>query len=264
MQIKRLALLEKHANLERRFGGIARLYGEQDLTKFTQSHICVIGVGGVGSWAVEALARSGIGFITMIDLDHVSESNCNRQLSALDPHFGQAKVAVIEKRILAINPNCQVNAIEEFIDQNNLAQLLGNRFDYLIDAIDHTATKAVLATWCLKQKQPFIVCGGAGGRINPCRIKIDDLAFVKSDPLLAKLRHTLRRHQDFNQLTGKKFNISCVYSDELVRHPTQNCHTNTPITGLSCAGYGASMAVTASFGLIAAAVATNALASSCT
>lgn len=244
----------------RRFGGITRLYGELNFRKFTKSHVCVIGVGGVGSWAAEALARSGIGFITLIDLDHVSESNCNRQLSALDPHFGEAKVTVIKKRILAINPSCQVTAIEEFIDKDNLIQLLGNQFDYLIDAIDHTATKTILAAWCIKQKQPFIVCGGAGGRIDPCRIKIDDLALVKGDPLLANLRYALRRHQGFNQLIGKKFNIPCVYSDEPVRRP-QNCQTDTSITGLSCAGYGASMAVTASFGLIAVAIITNTLAS---
>lgn len=246
-------------NLARRFGGIAKLYGEECLAQFAQSHVCVVGVGGVGSWTVEALVRSGIGAITIIDLDNVSESNCNRQLSALDPHFGRAKVAVITERMHAINPHCRINAIEEFINADNLSELLNERFDYLMDAIDHTATKAVLATWCIQQKLPFIVCGGAGGKIQPQCVKVSDLSAVQGDRLLANLRYTLRKYYGFSQPIKQPFNVLCVYSDEPERHPLQRT-SNKALSGLSCSGYGSSMAVTATFGLIAAATVINTLA----
>lgn len=246
-------------NLARRFGGIARLYGEERLNQFAQSHVCVIGVGGVGSWTVETLVRSGVGAITMVDLDNVSESNCNRQLSALDPHFGKAKVAVITERMHAINPHCRIRAVEEFIHADNLAALLNEPFDYLVDAIDHTATKAAIAAWCIEQNYPFIVCGGAGGKIQPQYVKVDDLSAVQGDRLLANLRHTLRKHYGFSQPIKQPFSILCVYSDEPVRHPLHRT-SNMALSGLSCSGYGSSMAVTATFGLIAAATVINILA----
>lgn len=249
------------ADLERRFGGIGRLYGTKALNTFRTSHVCIIGVGGVGSWAVEALVRSGVGQLTLIDLDNVSESNVNRQLPALDPFFGCAKVSVLADRIQAINPVCQVNQVEDFIDETNLDEMLGEGFDFLIDAIDSLRAKTALAAWCVRHKQPFIVSGGAGGRMNPGGIKTGDLGTVTGDSLLSKLRYNLRRHHGFSRETGVKLRVPCVYSDEPLRRPQEGeiCAADQPLQGLSCAGYGAAMTVTATFGLFAAAEALKSL-----
>lgn len=252
-----MTAVSTQADLARRFGGVARLYGAAALDYFQRSHVCVIGVGGVGSWVVEALARSGIGQLTLVDLDNVSESNVNRQLPALDPYFGCAKVSVLAERIAAINPACQVNQIEDFIDQDNLDDLLTGDFDFLIDAIDSLRAKTALAAWCAARKQPFIVSGGAGGRMDPGRIRTADLGEAVGDPLLSKLRYNLRRHHGFSREPGVKLRVPCVYSDEQVQRPQDGeiCDIDQPLQGLSCAGYGASMAVTAAFGLHAAAAA---------
>ena len=252
-----MTVVSTQTDLPRRFGGIARLYGAAALACFQRSHVCVIGVGGVGSWAVEALARSGIGQLTLVDLDNVSESNVNRQLPALDPYFGRAKVSVLAERIAAINPVCQVNQIEDFVEQENLDDLLSANFDFLVDAIESLRAKTALAAWCVARKQPFIVSGGAGGRMDPGRILTGDLGEAIGDPLLSKLRYNLRRHHGFNREPGAKLRVPCVYSDEQVQHPLdgESCDIDQPLQGLSCAGYGASMAVTAAFGLHAAAAA---------
>jgi tRNA A37 threonylcarbamoyladenosine dehydratase len=244
-------------DLERRFGGIARLYGEAALQRFQQAHICVVGVGGVGSWAVEAFARSGIGQLTLIDLDNVAESNVNRQLPALDPYFGMAKVTALAERVRGINPHCQVTEIEDFVTVDNLDELLGRGYDYIFDAIDSLKVKTAMAAWCVKHRQPFIVSGGAGGQMDPGKIRVADLGAVTEDPLLSKLRYNLRRHHSFAREPGKKLNVPCVYSLEQLTYPPADAACDvTPERGpqgLSCAGFGASMAVTASFGLFAAA-----------
>ncbi|WP_416189165.1 ThiF family adenylyltransferase [Neisseria sp. CCUG17229] len=238
----------------RRFGGIARLYGDSALQCFHQAHVCVVGVGGVGSWAVEALARSGIGRLTLIDLDNVAESNVNRQLHALTDDFGKAKVSALHERILQINPACQVVEIEDFVSEENLPDLFSDGFDFVIDAIDQVRVKAAMAAYFVQHKQPFILSGGAGGQKNPALIQTADLSKVTHDPLLANLRYTLRKRYGFSRNTADKMRVPCVYSTENITPPQSGdaCAADAAPQGLSCAGYGASMLVTASFGLYCA------------
>ncbi|MDO4640930.1 MAG: tRNA threonylcarbamoyladenosine dehydratase [Neisseria sp.] len=238
----------------RRFGGIARLYGEAALQRFHSAHVCVVGVGGVGSWSVEALARSGIGNLTLIDLDNIAESNVNRQLHALTDDFGKAKITALAERIKQINPNCRVTEIEDFVTEDNLPELFADRFDFVIDAIDQIRVKAAMAAHFVRREQPFILSGGAGGQKNPALIQTADLSRVTHDPLLANLRYTLRKRYGFSRDTSRKMNVPCVFSTENITPPVSEsaCDTNTAPQGLSCAGYGASMLVTASFGLYCA------------
>ena len=254
-----------NADLERRFGGIARLYGPEALARFQAAHVCVVGVGGVGSWAVEALARSAIGKLTLIDLDNVAESNTNRQLPALDPNYGMAKVSALAERARAINPVCQVVEIEDFVTEDNLEQMLGQGYDFIIDCIDSLRIKTAMAAWCVRRRQPFIVYGGAGGQTDPTQIRVADLGEVTYDPLLSKLRYNLRRHHQFSREAGKKLHVPCVFSTEQLVYPDttqQACDTAEARgpQGLSCAGFGAAMTVTASFGLVAVAQALKHLA----
>ncbi|MDO5638414.1 MAG: tRNA threonylcarbamoyladenosine dehydratase [Neisseria sp.] len=235
----------------RRFGGIARLYGNEALRRFAAAHVCVVGVGGVGSWAVEALARSGIGRLSLIDLDNVAESNVNRQLHALTDDFGKAKVTALHERILQINPACEVMEIEDFVTPENLSELFAERFDFVIDAIDQVRVKAAMAAHFVQTKQPFILSGGAGGQKNPALIQTADLSRVTHDPLLANLRYTLRKRHGFSRDTAAKMRVPCVYSTENITPPQSGeaCDADAAPQGLSCAGYGASMLVTATFGL---------------
>lgn len=242
----------------RRFGGIARLYGDAALERFRHAHVCVIGVGGVGSWAVEALARSAIGQITMIDLDNLAESNINRQIHALSNTLGQAKVTALAERIALINPYCKVTQIEEFIDADNLAAMLPlHHFDYVIDAIDNVRAKTALIVYCRENKIPLVTIGSAGGQIDPTQIAVCDLCRTEQEPLLAKVRKRLRALHGFPRGTKNKFGIDAVYSTEPLRFP-ELCATDetddaaSGITGLNCAGFGSAMVVTASFGLVAA------------
>ena len=186
-------MIEHSPSAERRFGGISRLYGPAVLKRFASAHVCVVGVGGVGSWAVEALARSGIGTLTLIDLDNVAESNTNRQLHALSSDFGKAKVSALHERIRQINPTCTVHEIEDFVTADNLPELFAQPFDFVIDAIDQIRVKAAMADHFIHQRQPFVISGGAGGQRHPALIACADLSRVTHDPLLANLRYTLRR-----------------------------------------------------------------------
>lgn len=243
-------------DLERRFGGIGRLYGQAALAHFRRAHVCVIGVGGVGSWAVEALARSAIGQLTLIDLDNLAESNVNRQIHALTDTLGQAKVFALAERIALINPSCQVTQIEEFIDAENVAQMLvPGRFDYVIDAIDNVRAKTALIAHCREQQIRLLTIGSAGGQIDPTRIAVCDLSRTEQEPLLAKVRKRLRALHGFSRGSKNKFGIDAVYSTEPLRFP-ELCETDADneagITGLNCAGFGSAMVVTASFGLVAA------------
>lgn len=244
-------------DFERRFGGIARLYGEEALARFRQSHVCVIGVGGVGSWVVEALARSAIGAITMIDLDNVAESNVNRQLHALTDTLGMAKVDALAARIAQINPYCAVTRIEDFVTPGNVGEFVPpGRFDYVIDAIDDVRAKTALIVHCRAQGIPLVTIGGAGGQIDPTRIEIRDLARTEQEPLLAKVRKRLRAQHGFPRGDKSRFGIDAVFSTEPLRMPQGACEAdaaNAGVTGLNCAGFGSAMAVTASFGLVAAA-----------
>ena len=263
----------EQADRARRFGGIARLYGPDALARFERSHVAVIGIGGVGSWVAEALARSAIGTMTLIDLDNVAESNTNRQVHALDGNFGKPKVDAMAERIALIDRACDVRRSEDFVDPDNFDALLGGGFDYVVDAIDSVRTKTALIAWCVKQGQPLITVGGAGGQLDPTRIRIDDLALTIQDPLLSKVRAQLRKQHGFPRGPKAKFKVSAVYSDEPLIYPEAAVcdmddvamHLSTspghagPV-GLNCAGFGSSVCVTASFGFAAAAHVLRALA----
>jgi tRNA A37 threonylcarbamoyladenosine dehydratase len=244
------------ADLSRRFGGVARLYGQQALERFQRAHVCVIGIGGVGSWTAEALARSALGRLTLIDLDHIVESNTNRQVHALGDEYGKAKVVAMAQRIHAINPLCQVAAVEEFVAEDNLDPLLGGGFDWIIDAIDQARVKAALIAWCRARGQRLVTTGSAGGKSDPTRIRMADLAQTLQDPLAARVRALLRKRHGFPRDPRRKFGVECVFSDEPLRRPDggRTCGAGEGgITGLNCAGFGSSVCVTATFGLVAAA-----------
>lgn len=251
---------------ERRFGGIGRLYGTAALARFQTAHVCVIGVGGVGSWIVEALARSAIGQITMIDLDNLAESNINRQIHALTDTLGQAKVTALAQRIAQINPFCRVNQIEDFIDADNLDAMIGaHGYDFIVDAIDNVRAKTALIAYCRDHQRKLITLGGAGGQIDPTRIEVRDLCRTEQEPLLAKVRKRLRSEHGFPRGTKNKFGVDAVFSTEPLRLPegTDACavgQDGAGISGLNCAGYGSAVVVTAAFGLVAAAQVLNRLA----
>jgi tRNA A37 threonylcarbamoyladenosine dehydratase len=242
---------------QRRFGGIERLYGSGALKRAAHAHVTVIGIGGVGSWAVEALARSGLGRLTLIDLDHVAESNINRQVQALGSTLGAAKVLAMRERILAINPDCDVACVEEFIDERNIAELLP-ACDAVIDAIDQVRAKAALIAHCRRNGLRIVTTGGAGGRVDPTRIEVIDLARTTQDALASKVRAKLRKDYGFSRDPKTKFGVDCVFSPEQAPHGTGACATPEADefdagAGLNCAGYGSSVAVTAGFGFAAAA-----------
>lgn len=257
----------------RRFGGVSRLYGAKGLQKLQAAHVCVIGMGGVGSWTVEALARNALGSLTLIDLDNIAESNVNRQIHAIDGAFGLAKVTAMQQRVHSINPACKVYEVEDFITPENIPYLLSHRFDMVVDCIDDAKAKIALADYCKRQQLPLIMVGSAGGRLDPTRIQIDDLAYVSGDRLLAKVRNQLRRDYGFPKASqhkkSAKFGINAVFSDEPAIKPQQvskqetkqdaeyACEVNPAITGLNCAGYGSSLCVTAPFGFVAAQYALN-------
>jgi tRNA A37 threonylcarbamoyladenosine dehydratase len=246
-------------DFERRFGGIRRLYGDAALRRFQAARVAVIGIGGVGSWAAEALARSGVGGITLIDLDMIAESNVNRQIHALNGVFGAAKTDVMAERIRAIDPECRVETIEDFITPENVDLLAGGDFDCVVDAIDQVRAKAAIAAWCAGNACPLAVAGGAGGRTDPARIVVSDLSSTAQDPLLAKVRALLRREYGFTRDPRKKFGIPAVFSTEPVRPPAREsaCAPQPASAGLNCAGYGSSACVTAPFGFFAASLALN-------
>jgi tRNA A37 threonylcarbamoyladenosine dehydratase len=250
------AAQEDEVDLGRRFGGIARLYGERALERFRAAHVCVIGVGGVGSWVVEALARSAIGQLTLIDLDNVAESNINRQIQALTSSIGQPKVEALAARIAQINPFCKVNLVEDFIDPDNLDSMVGGKgFDYVVDAIDSVKAKAALVAYCRDHAIPLVTVGGAGGQLDPTRIEVRDLARTEQEPLLKKVRKVLRARYGFARGEKNKYHIDAVFSMEPLRYPDtgEACAVDAAsITGLNCAGFGSSMVVTATFGMVAA------------
>lgn len=240
------------ADPARRFGGLDRLYGPGAVERLAQRHVCVVGIGGVGSWVAEALARSGVGRLTLVDLDNVAESNINRQIHALDGTLGQAKVQAMAARIAAINPAARVVQVEDFLTPENAAELLQG-MDYVVDAIDNVRAKVAIAAVCRSQGLPLVMAGGAGGKTDPTRIRVDDLARTEQDPLLAKVRAALRKNHGFPRDPRRKFGIEAVYSVERLRYPVAACAPGQGPQGLACAGYGSSVAMTASVGLFAAA-----------
>lgn len=245
-------------DFNRRFGGLDRLFGTAAGQRVRAAHVAVVGIGGVGSWAVEALARSGVGHLTLIDLDHVAESNINRQIHALESTLGQAKVRAMAERIAQINPDCQLNCIEEFVAPDNWPALLPAGVDAVIDACDQMAAKTALAAWALRSTTPFITVGAAGGKRQAHLVDIEDLAHTTHDPLLAQLRYRLRKQHGAPR-EGKKIGLPCVFSREAVSGPDASCAVGGD-GSLNCAGYGSLVTVTASFGLCAAGWVLNRLA----
>lgn len=242
-----------------RFGGIARLYGDAGLRHLFQSHVAIIGIGGVGSWVAESLVRSGIGEITLIDMDDICITNSNRQIHALTSTVGKQKIDVMAARLHDINPELCINAVDDFLDKDNLSELIKPSMDMVIDAFDAAYTKAALINYCKRQKQPIITIGSAGGKIDPQKIVHGDLSKTVNDPLLAKVRNTLRRKHDFARNPKKVFSIEAIYSAQQTTYPTSDGGTclSRPDTysvgGLDCNnGFGAATMVTASFGLVAA------------
>jgi len=265
------------SDITRRFGGIARLYGDVGLQRLSQAHVCVIGVGGVGSWAAESLARSAIGKLSLIDMDIVSESNINRQLLATSDSIGRDKVLVMRDRILQINPLCEVQTVDEFVTRDNLDQLIVTQFDYVIDCIDDFRTKAALINHCRENKIKVVTIGGAGGQIDPGKIKQVDLSRTQHDVLLAKTRKMLRQDYGFARNTKRSFGVPCVYSDEQLVYPDGQGGVSAQRPGsdsgqgdsgqgesnnaLNCAGgMGSITHVTASFGFAASAYVLNKIA----
>lgn len=248
------------ADLERRFGGLARLYGAAGAQRIRRAHVMVVGVGGVGSWAAEALARSGVGRLTLVDLDHVAESNINRQIHALDATLGQAKVQAMRERIAQIHPGARVHAVEDFVEPDNWVQLLAGAQAALgapaavIDACDQVRAKLAMAAWARDTRAAFITVGAAGGKRLAHRVEIDDLAMATHDPLLAQLRQRLRKSHGAPR-EGRRIGVPCVFSREPVAPPDASCAT--PGDGaadgtLNCHGYGSAVSVTATFGMCAA------------
>ena len=235
---------------ERRFGGLARLYGVVGAQRIRDAHIAVVGIGGVGSWAVEALARSGGGRLTLIDLDHISESNINRQIHALEPTLGHAKVLAMQDRIALINPACEVHCIEEFVEPGNWPGLLPTGVDGVIDACDQVRAKTAMAAWALRSKISFITVGAAGGKRLAHKVDIEDLSAITHDPLLAQLRYRLRKEYGAAR-EGKKIGITGVFSREAVNPPDASCAVDGD-GSLNCSGYGSLVSVTATFGQCAA------------
>ena len=246
---------------EHRFGGISRLYGKAAAETLRKAHVLIVGIGGVGSWVGEALARSGVGQLTLVDWDDICFSNTNRQIHAMTGTAGRAKVDILADRIHLINPECQVNAIREFYTDKNADELITPGLSYVVDAIDRKNTKIHLITHCKKLGLPVIVSGGAGGRVDPAQIRTTDLRDSYNDPLLAHIRKPLRRNLGLRGQHKKPFHIPCVFSAEEIRypHPDGNICRQKPLASdsprqLDCTfGFGAAAFVTGSFGFAIAA-----------
>ena len=261
------------ADLDRRFGGLARLYGAAGARRIRAAHIVVVGLGGVGSWAAEAAARSGVARLTLVDFDHIAESNINRQVHALDDTLGQAKVQAMRDRIAHIHPACQVDCIEEFVDAANWPDVLelGSAFDPMklavIDACDQVRAKTAMAAWAIQNQATLISVGAAGGKRLAHRVDIEDLSLVTHDPLLAQMRYRLRK--EHGAARRGKIGVACVFSREAVLQPAavsaQDAQENNLERGqetndeaatktdgsLNCHGYGSVVTVTSTFGLCA-------------
>jgi len=242
-----------------RFGGIRRLYSTEGLERLKAAHVCVIGVGGVGSWAAEALARSGIGNLTLVDMDDICVSNVNRQIHAIDSEIHKAKVETMAARVQSINPACVVHARRAFFTAANAGAILETRFDYVLDAIDAVLEKALCVSLCHTLRIPVITSGGAGGRRDPTRVQVDDLSRATHDRLLQSLRKKLRSEHGFPR-GEKKFGVECVFSPEPPVFPQPDgtvCATRDAAADplkLDCrSGFGSATFVTGTFGFVAAA-----------
>ena len=244
---------------EARFGGIQRLYGVDGQARLARAHVCVVGVGGVGSWAVEALARTGIGRLTLVDLDDVCISNVNRQLHAVTGEFGRPKVDVMADRVRLIQPDCEIHARQSLFTATTAAEILAAKFDGVVDAIDQTPMKALLIARCREMNIPIVTTGGAGGRRDPTALRMADLARTSHDGLLSATRKLLREEYQFPRDPKADFEVDCVYSTEAQVFPAGDgtiCETRPPGDSLrlDCrSGYGTACFLTGAFGFAAAA-----------
>lgn len=236
--------------LDRRFGGVERLFGLDGARRIRKAHVAVVGLGGVGSWAAESLARSGVGELTLIDFDQVAESNINRQIHATAASQGQSKVDAMRERIHSFHPECQVHCVELFVEPENWPGILPAGVDALVDACDQASAKLVMAAWAVLNKRPFVSVGAAGGKRHAHLVGVADLSEVTHDPLLAKLRYRLRKEHGAAR-DGKKIGVACVFSGEVVAPPDASCAVSGD-GSLNCHGYGSVVTVTATFGLCAA------------
>ena len=247
-------------DLDRRFGGVVRLYGVAGAQKIFKAHVVVVGIGGVGSWVVEALARSGVGHLTLIDMDHIAESNINRQIHSLSRTLGQSKCQAMKDRVLEIHPLCEVQIVDDFVQPKNWLEMVSTivqPIDFLIDACDQVSAKVSLATWSIQSQVKMVCIGAAGGKKRPDLMQMDDLLSVTHDPMLAKLRYSLRKDGILSK-EAKKSSIQCVFSKEEILSPwmIEQEAESLNVSGrgdLNCHGFGSSVTVTASFGLCAAA-----------
>lgn len=235
------------ADLERRFGGLRRLYGDAGYARVRAARVAVVGLGGVGSWAAEALARSGVATLVLIDLDHVSESNVNRQIQAMGATIGQSKAEALKARIADIHPGCEVICVEDFVEPANWPALLPVPVSALIDCCDQVRAKLVLAEWALREQLPLVTVGAAGGKQLAQKVEVDDLSLSTHDPLLASMRQRLRKAGAAPRQGA--IGVRCVFSREPVRPPDGECDIDGT---LNCHGYGSTVTVTATFGLVAA------------
>ena len=231
---------------ERRFAGVEKIYGDEAFRQYEHSHVMVIGIGGVGSWAVEALARTGIAELTLIDMDVIAASNINRQLPALSSTLGREKIEVMAERCLSINPRIRINVVDDYLTADNVKELLSNPPDVVLDCIDDVKAKLALMLHCRFNKIPLIVSGGAGGKLDPLKIRVADLSKTEQDPMLAKLRSQLRS-KGICKKPKDKFGITCVYSVDNPFSSAEVCAS----AGLRCGGYGSAVVVTSSFAMIA-------------
>jgi tRNA A37 threonylcarbamoyladenosine dehydratase len=254
-------------NSDRRFGGMARLYGVDGAASIAKAHAVIVGVGGVGSWAAESLARSGVGELTLIDMDHVAESNINRQIHALESTLGMSKVLAMKERIGQINPQCLVHTVDDFVTPENWESLIHgvqnvsdarSPVSAVIDACDQVKSKVAMADWAIRQKKFFVCLGAAGGKRHAHLIEQADLSKVTHDPLLAQVRYRLRKERGAPK-DGAKIGVQCVFSRENVASPDPSCQLEGD-GSLNCHGYGSVVTVTASFGLVAASLTLNFLA----
>jgi tRNA A37 threonylcarbamoyladenosine dehydratase len=235
----------------RRFGGVSRLYGAELRERFHLATVVVAGLGGVGSWAAEALARTGIGHLVLVDFDHIAESNTNRQLHALEGQYGKAKVQAMSERIKQINPDISLTVCDEFLEPENLDAIVP-KGALVLDATDSVQTKIALVLWATQHNRSLVMCGAAGGKTDPTSVRCDDLSRTEQDALLAKVRQGLRQDHGFSRNLKKKMGVRAIYSHE----PRAGASSG----GLACSGYGSTVMVTAACGLAAAAEILNLIA----
>ncbi len=255
-------------DLQRRFASVGRLFGAQAQEELARTHVLVAGIGGVGSWAAEALARSGVGALSLVDLDHVAESNINRQVHALSTTLGQAKIQAMAQRIAAINPACRVTAVDDFVSPENIHAILpdslvaaadGSEPPYIVlDCTDQVAAKIAMVSRCRVLGLPLLVCGAAGGKTDALSLRQGDLADAVNDALLSRLRQQLRKHHSFPKAAqghskpkspAPRMRVSCLWFAQPASKPQGHFESQNK---LACAGYGSLVTITASMGMAAA------------